>query len=127
MKGIRSLSFWKRNPNSVESVYRLTLKPSQDGYTMVTSDENGEKKRNLSTNEVNSLLNLLFVSYDLDHTEDQYKAYKYENNPNDFNLKFFLEIDFKDYTYLCIKGLHPFKQPHFKEIMDTFSPLIEGK
>ena len=127
MKEIRSLSFWKRSPNSVESVYSLTIVPNKKDYQLQINIDNEKKERLLSNNEVKALLSLLFDTYQIDQCPEEYKAFRYEDDKNNFTLKFFLEIDFKDYTYLCIKGIHPFKQPHYKESMDTFTNILEDK
>lgn len=121
---IRSLSFWRRNPNSVESVYYLSIKPTKEGY-LLTGEKDGKKERLLSNNEIDALLSLLFNDYKIDEIDEQYKAFKYEDEVNNFTLKFFLTIDFSDYTYLCIKGIHPFKQPHYQEILKTFDSLLD--
>ena len=120
MKEIRSLSFWKRSPNSVESVYSLTIVPNKKDYQLQINIDNEKKERLLSNNEVKALLSLLFDTYQIDQCPEEYKAFKYEDDVENFNLKFFLEIQYQDFTYLAIKGLHPFKQPHYQDIMALF-------
>ena len=115
MKEIRSLSFWQRSPNSVESVYSLTIVPNKKGYQLQINIDSEKKERLLSNNEVKALLSLLFDTYQIDQCPEEYKAFRYEDDKNNFTLKFFLEIDFKDYTYLCIKGI-----PHFSNHLNTF-------
>ena len=58
-------------------------------------------------------------------TNATYRKETPEDNINDFNLKFFLEIDYSNCTYLAIKGIHPFKQGNYQEIMKFFTKWIQ--
>ena len=121
-KNILSLTFWKRSPDSIEAIDKLTITKSDKSFLM-TIKENKERK--LSINEVDALLTLIQKECDIDNTSEEYKAFKYENDKDNFSLKFYLEINFIDFTYLAIKGVQPFKQPHYKEIIALFNALLQ--
>ena len=124
MNKVRAISFWKRDPNSVENIQRLRILPSKKDYvlSLQTKDRNEEKP--FSHEEFDQLLSYLFDTLQVDKTPENYKAFQYEDEVQNFALKFFLEIDYSNCTYLAIKGIHPFKQEHYREIMDCFSALL---
>jgi hypothetical protein len=122
-KNIRSLSFWKRSPESVEAIQRLSI--LRDGKTFQVEISLGKKTScTLNEEEFQTLLNVLEKEYHVLDTPEEYKAFKYEDDIENFNLKFFLEIQYQDFTYLAIKGLHPFKQPYYQEIMALFNKFF---
>lgn len=118
-KNIRYLSFWKRSPESVEAIQRLTmLRDGKNFQVQITLGK--DASRTLTQQEFQALLDALEKEYHITDTPEEYKAFKYEDDVENFNLKFFLEIQYQDFTYLAIKGLHPFKQPHYQDIMALF-------
>ncbi|MBQ8142660.1 MAG: hypothetical protein IJ194_05860 [Bacilli bacterium] len=122
---IKSISFWKRDPNSVENIQRLQIKV-QPKECLLTIENRGKKEEStLPIEEYKKILSYLFDDLHIEETEEKYKAFQYEDNINDFNLKFFLEIDYSNFTYLAIKGIHPFKQGNYQEIMKFFTKWIQ--
>ena len=122
-KNIRCLTFWKRSPESVEAIDKLVFSPIGDAFQLQI-EQNDTRFRTLDSNEVLALLSDLVNKYHIQEMPEEYKAFRYEDNQEDFNLKFFLEIDLNDFTYLAIKGIHPFKQPHYQEIIALFNPFF---
>ena len=114
------LSFWKRSPYSVETIDQITL--SFQGQTVV--DDKGNE---CDKEKVNALLYTLFVTCEIEKTPEQYQAFLYEDDTKDFTLKFFLVIHYNDCTYFAVKGIHPFQQPHFKDIQTAFAPYFENR
>ena len=123
-KNVRLIRFWRRSSESVEKINRLTFSPLGDGF-VVQIDKEDSKFRNISANEVETILMLLKNEYDILNIPEEFRGFQYEDDKDNFALKFYLEIDFKDYTYFSVKGLQPFKQPHYKEIMTLFSSFFE--
>lgn len=105
---------------SVEKIEKVTLH-FQSGFAV---DDHGKR---YEKDDIDSLLHTLFVTCDLTNTKDPYKGFLYEDDIQDFNLKFFLVIHYEDCTYFAIKGIHPFKQAHFKEIQEAFQPYLENR
>ncbi len=122
-KNIRSLSFWKRSPESVEAIQKLSI--VRDGKSFQVDISLGKKTTfTLSESDFQALLTTLEKEYQILDTPEEYKAFKFEDDTENFNLKFFLEIQYQDFTYLAIKGLHPFKQSHYQEIMALFGKFF---
>lgn len=118
MKEIQYISFWKRNPLSVEETMSTTLHYVKGCF----EKENGKK---YTKKESDELITQLFDVLKIEDSEDQFKALLYENDKEDYRIKFFLEIAYKDATYLAIKGTQPFKQKNYKEIQALFEPLLK--
>jgi hypothetical protein len=121
------ISFWKRSPDSVERIEKIILTPEEDGTMKAELFLPEEKLSSLSEEESRALKKALFEDLRIQETEAPYLAYLYEDSTDDFNLKFFLVAEDSDFLYLAIKGIHPFKEPHYQEIMKLFSDLIEEK
>ncbi len=116
----RQLSFWRRNPESVESIDRLSIERKDDAFLMLVSQNDAVKKIILSKEEIDSILTRLYDECKIQFVRNEYTAYRYEDNQADFSLKFFLFLEEKNFTYLAIKGIHPFKQDHYQEILHLF-------
>ncbi len=116
---IKEVLFWKRDINSIEMVHSLDFVLNKDGSLVL---HRGNKERVLSRQERQSLF--LFLE-GLRKEEDGFRAYLYENNPQDYSLKFFLCIKLENNTYYAIKGRYPFKQKNYQEIRKRFNPFFE--
>lgn len=114
-KKIDYISFWRRDPLSVENIQQLKIIKS--GKDFVKDDGSVFK-------DGNTLLRQLETVADIENTSKQYRAYLYEDDKSDFTLKFFLVVHFSDCTYLAVKGIHPFKQEHFKDIQNIFDQYL---
>ena len=125
-KNLTSISFWKRNPNSMESVdsVNITLK-EKNVFEIEISCDGKNMKRELRKEEADFLLGELLDHCNVMNEDNPYRAYLYEDNIQDFSLKFFLSVELKDFSYFAIKGLHPFKQPHYQEILNLFNRYFE--
>jgi hypothetical protein len=124
-KDIRQISFWKRSIESVERVESVVLSPNPDKTWKKTVLFPERKEATLTVADSHKMLTFLSTVLASSKENDQYLAYRYENNQADFSLKFFLEVDYTDYTYKAIKGLKPFAQPNYKEIVSYFQNLIK--
>lgn len=116
-KDIWFIHFWKRGMDSIEEIHTIDISLI-DKEVIVTKDKKEEK--HLTKNQIDDFLNRL--STYLEKNED-YRAFRYENDTQQVTIKFYLEIDFVNSCYFAIKGIHPFNQPCFKEIIDLFSQL----
>ncbi len=116
-KTIEYISFWKRNASSVDKIERVKLYVK--GKKMV--DEHG---KSYPFSEWIALVDSLFDVLKIEETDENYKAFLYESDSEDFSIKFFLEIAYSDGTYLAVKGIHPFKQNNYKEIQNLFAPYL---
>ena len=119
MTQISCIDFWKRNPNSVETID--CLKIEVQGKNWILDNKNG--KRPLSQEEIKQLQEELNQIRSID--DDEFRAFLYEDKQNDYSLKFFLNIQFSNHTYYAIKGRYPFKQKNYQVINNLFSPLLE--
>ncbi len=117
---LHQLSFWRRNPDSVESIDRLIIERKDNEFSMIVHQKETEKKNVLSKEEIDSILICLYDVCKIQFAKDEYRAYRYEDNQDDFSLKFFLLLEEKNFTYLAIKGIHPFKQDHYQDILHLF-------
>lgn len=120
------LSFWRRNPDSVESIDRLIIERKDNEFSMIVHQKETEKKNILSKEEIDSILNRLYDDCKIQFTKDEYIAYRYEDNQDAFSLKFFLLLEEKNFTYLAIKGMHPFKQDHYQDILHLFDSYFSN-
>lgn len=126
VKNLTSISFWKRNPNSMESVDRVNITLREKNvFEIKTASEEKSTKREFSKEEADFLLDELLDHCDIMNEDNPYRAYLYEDTVQDFSLKFFLSVELKDFSYIAIKGLHPFKQPHYREILNLFNRYFE--
>lgn len=116
-KDIKFIHFWKRGIDSIEEIHTTDISLI-DKEAIVTKDK--KEQKHLTENQMDAFLSQL--SAYLEKNED-YKAFRYENDTQQFTIKFYLEIDFVNSCYLAIKGIHPFNQPCFKEIINLFSQL----
>lgn len=120
------LFFWKRNQNSIEDIDKITITKTKDKkLELEISSLDKVEKREFSSEEFYSLVDKLNHDCEIEETPDIFQAYLYENVPVNTEIKFFFCIEFTDYSYIAIKGLLPFKQPHYHDILNTFMPLIK--
>lgn len=115
--------FWKRRPTSVEQTDVLVF-TRLDSKTF-EADING-KETAVSKKEFDELYQRLMKECGMENVAPEYQAFLYEDDKSNFTLKFFLEIDLDNHTYVAEKGLMPFKQPYYKEIIETFSKFFEN-
>ncbi len=117
MKKIEYISFWKRRPDSVEEVQSIRLNYKNGSFI-------DDKGRKYTKSESEDLLHTLYDVLKIEETEDSFKAFLYENDKENYQIKFFLEIAYDDATYLAIKGTQPFHQKNYKEIQTLFEPYF---
>lgn len=116
-KNIKSISFWRRNPQSVEEIQSIKIEKNKNGVCL---NDNIKLDENVLSDLVDTLLNKL----NLEDTKEPYRAFLYEDDQNNYQIKFFLIVSFADSTYLAIKGIHPFQQKNYKEIQEVFNKLF---
>lgn len=117
-KNIYKIIFWKRSQNSIEEVvdYELTFNNDKWDFKYNGSDTS------IDTDTINNLVTSI-KDLDIDNISDEYKAYYYENDKNNYLLKFLLFVEDKNHIYLGVKGLYPFKQEKYQEIVDLFKQI----
>lgn len=114
--------FWKRRQSSVEQLDIASFERLDHNFYQ--SEINGVKKA-MTPGEFDRLSKYLLEHCELGSKNREYQAFLYEDDREDFTLKFFLEIDFENHTYIAQKGLMPFRQPHYSEIIDVFAPYFQ--
>lgn len=114
-KKITHIYFWTRLPHSVERIKTVDINFDKDKITC--------NHQEIDSTKIKNLITTLFDTCDINHTEEEYRAFFYENDFTDYNLRFFLTIYFENCTYLAVKGIRPFQQPHFKDILNAFQPF----
>lgn len=115
---IYKITFWKRSQNSIEHVNEYSLEKNENKWKLKINKNESE----IPTQDVNDLISSL-KSLKLDDVSDEYKAYYYEDNKKDYSLKFLLFIEDNSHIYSGYKGLYPFKQEKYKEIVDLFEQI----
>lgn len=118
-KAIQSISFWKRDINSIETVEKITI-TKKEGATLVKHNDCVET---LPDDVFDSISDKLLIEYK-EAFDKPYLCYLYEEDIHDYSVKFFLTINFVDATYYCIKGTQPFKQKHYQDILSLFKPYF---
>lgn len=118
MKDIEYISFFRRSPQSVEDILSIRLNYTRGCFVK----DNGVK---YSKEASDNLLHQLFDVLKVEETEDAFKAFLYEGRKDNYQIKFFLEIAYKDGTYLAVKGTQPFQQKNYKEIQALFEPFLK--
>lgn len=120
MKSVIEIYFWKRKVESIEQFDIFDSKRGKDGIKTTLDG----KEFDFSSDEFKELSNYLLKDLDIENSNKEYQVYKYEDDKNDFSIKFFLLIEFNDCTYFAIKGTMPFKQRYYHEIVDKFTKII---
>jgi hypothetical protein len=116
---VLSISFWKRDSDSIEKTLPLLFTWKDDHFVFQSDSE----AKDLTPEESETMKVTLFTTLDVPAMDKEYVAYLYENIPADFNLKFFLVIEYPNHTYFAVKGLRPFRQPHYEDILALFAPF----
>lgn len=114
---IVSIKYWHRKVESVEQIEKIEIKKIDKQFE-ISIDEKEFKP--LDSKELRSILSTLNTEIDIQNYQQDYLVHIYDNDLNDLNAKFYLEVYFIDCTYIAIKGLHPFKQPKYQEIIALF-------
>lgn len=117
-KDVTKIIFWKRNPQSISKIIKTIILKEDNVFYLETQNQ----RIIFSDEKINYLFDKLNNELDSGDIEE-YRAMKYENNENDYVLKFYLEIDFSNFTYLAIKGINPMHQKHYKEICEIFDQI----
>ena len=115
---IYKISFWKRSQNSIDHVNEYSLEKNKNKWSFRFNDNESE----ISTKDVNNLISSL-KDLKIDDASDEFKAYYYEDNKKDYSLKFLLFIEDDSHIYSGYKGLYPFKQEKYKEIVSLFEQI----
>ena len=115
---VYKISFWKRSRNSIEQVNKYQFVLDSSKWSFKFNDDNVE----IEDKKINHLINSL-KELNIDNSSDEFKAYYYEDDKNNYALKFLLFIEDKNNIYLGLKGLYPFKQDKYQEIVDLFEQI----
>ncbi len=127
-KKIDSVSFWKRDPRSVGRIQNITIKLDEEGNGLYTIDKSGKKSEGCySPEKTEETIDFLFKEVKIEKNLKDYQAFSYEDSKENYAISFFLRVDYKDLTYLAIKGTNPAKEPHYKDIVSHFEKLISNK
>ena len=116
-KTITEIRYWTRDKQAVDEVKETSFKVDKKDVI-----HNGGI---LPKEEAKQLLSTLFDVIKIEETEEEYKSYLFEDNKENFMIKFFLVIRYSDFTYLAVKGVKPFLQKNFKEIQALFEPYLK--
>ena len=122
---IQYVSFWHRMPDAVDKIERCRFDFPEGKWKIET--ENGVKEGVLDQNEKEGVFIFLNDTIHLEEDLEEYRAFDYENDPNQYSLSFFLKVLFRNKTYFAVKGCSPRKEKHFREILDYFGKLIQEK
>jgi hypothetical protein len=117
-RNITAIKFWKRSAQSIEETQEVNLKYENGSFDIV------EKNITLSKEESDQIISTLLKDIDINSYDESYLGYKYEDDKNNFSFRFLLSISFDNATYIIIKGIKPFGQPHYKEILNLFSKYL---
>lgn len=113
------IDYVKRSSTSIQNFEKICIIKEQDGYVLY---KDGKQERKMSQDEFSSLVQTLLVDFK-DAFIEEYYAFDYECIPENYQLKFFLKISFEDMTFIAIKGIRPFRQPHYQDIVELFKKL----
>ncbi len=110
----------------METVDRIDIHPSEKHkFQLEIHTAEKDKTVIIDDDELQNLVMNLIARCEILNVPDTYQAYLYENDVEDFSLKFYFLLELKDFTYIAIKGLHPFRQPHYHDLIDVFLPYFE--
>lgn len=120
---VNKILIYKRNTIEMNLIEKYTISINNNNIEVKTF--NGIKK--IEKNKVNTILsNLYEYIKDMEKTRYQVQLFEYEiNNPA---IKFFVCFQFKNNTYIAIKGIEPLTQIHYKDILneiDNFLKLLD--
>ena len=115
---VYKISFWKRSQNSIEQVndYQFVLNDSLWSFKY-----NGSEIE-IDDNKIKHLISSL-KELEIDNVSEDFKAYYYEDDKKNYALKFLLFIEDNNHIYLGLKGLYPFKQDKYQEIINLFEQI----
>ena len=124
-KEIVSLSFWRRDPRSVGRFQNIRINIGEEGQGLYTIDKFGKTKEGCYPKEkTEETIDYLFDELKIESRLKDYQAYSYEDSKDNYAISFFLKIEYKDLTYLAIKGTNPANEPHYKDIVSHFEKLM---
>ena len=118
-KNIKEIRYFRRDPKNIESIASLRFQ-----FEGKNSTKNGLP---FSKEEKEKLFSTLFDTLKIQDTPEEYRAFLYEGDKENYAIKFFLSLKFKDQTYFAIKGTKPFQQPNYKEIVSSMEPYFDPK
>lgn len=113
------IDYVKRSATSIQNFEKISIIKEEDVYILY---KDGKKEKEISQDGFSSLIQTLLIDYKDAFTEEYY-AFDYECIPENYQLKFFLKISFEDMTFVAIKGILPFRQPHYQDIVELFRKL----
>lgn len=122
IEDVASISFWKRHPSDMLKTDSVEFVRKEDDSFVMNS--HGEFVRDSSFSEFEKVFSTMFYEYGSMFDKEQYLGYLYENNPENFMLRFSLIIRFKNATYLFYKGIDREEQPHYQDILHFFKPYL---
>ncbi len=122
---IASISFWRRDPNAVNKFDEVLFDCSNKKLDIKNGSE--ARVQSLSDDKATSLKKELTSLIDKSKLDEEYFAHRYEDDKTDFNIKFFLTVHYFDKTYFAYKGLYPFKEAGYQEIVSFFDKIIKNQ
>lgn len=115
------IDFYKRKSTSIEQLDHLEIVlEDQTGFIY----KNGAKIDEISPETFYTWENHLTQDFK-EAFQEEYFAFDYEIKDDNYALKFFLKISYTNHTFLAIKGIKPFQQIHYHDILNFFLPLLE--
>ena len=125
-KEVTEIDFYKRRSTSISDIDHLSIcKESQNGqdYQILL---NGVKKKTIPEKDFQHIVHCLLDDFK-DAYQEKFLAFDYELTPSNYPMKFYLRISFDGNTYLGLKGIRPFQQTHYQDIVSLFQPMMEEK
>ena len=119
-KDVIGIDFYKRRSTSISDIDHLSIKKSGENYLVLLNDR---KRKTMTEQEFKDMVHHLLVDFK-DAYQEEYLAFDYELEKTNYPLKFYLRISFEGSTYLGLKGIRPFQQIHYHDIVDFFRPWM---
>lgn len=118
---ITGIDYYKRSAVSIDLIDHVRIEKTDHGASLYLNDS---KIRDLTDLEYSSMEKAITDLFSKAYQE-KYCAFDYEVQKENFELKFYLRISYSDCIYHGLKGIRPFDQPYYQDIVNYFSPLIQ--
>ena len=123
VKKIIDITYWQRSKLSISSIDKVQIDFIKQ--TIIVLSDKKEYVHQLSEEQFVKLEKQIKKVLNKNNLDSKYFGHKYEDDINDFAIKFFVTINYSDKTYFAYKGMYPFRQPYYQEILNFFSNIID--
>ncbi len=118
---IERIDYYKRSAFSISLIDHVRIERTKHGASIYL---NGSPIRDITVSEYSSMEKTITDLFSKAYQE-KYCAFDYEVQKENFELKFYLRLSYSDCIYHGLKGIRPFDQPYYQDIVRYFSPLIQ--